>query len=111
MDVFILLCCISVVFLGLMHHAHQKFLAIKSAEMIVKRQYEPLDKNVIEDGFSFYEGEELKRYTTIVRRIRQQYGHDGFKVGHMSWLIELMEDPQIDVHSVDIPSFEPQANK
>lgn len=111
MDGFILLCCISVVFLGLMYHAHRKFLAIKSAEMIVKRQYEPLEKYVIDDGFSFYEGDELKRYTTIVRRIRQQYGHDGFKVGHMAWLLDLMDKPQIDVNSVDIPAFEPPGNK
>ena len=43
---------------------------------------------------------------TIVRRIREQYGHDGFKVGHMAWLLPLLDDRKIDVKSIDIPAFE-----
>lgn len=89
----------------MMYFAHLRLGAVKEAELIVQRQFEPIDKNVVEDGFSFYDGEALERYKTIVRRIRQQYGHDGFKVGHMAWLIHVMDNPQIDVHSVEIPAF------
>lgn len=85
--------------------ARLRLRAVKAAEVIVQRQFEPIDQSVVDDGFSFYDGDALQRYTTIVRRIRQQYGHEGFKVGHMSWLIHVMENPQIDVHSVEIPSF------
>jgi hypothetical protein len=94
--------------LGLLgvYHFGKKLRGIRAAERIVACQFEPISKKVIDEGFDFFEGEQLNRYAVIVRRIREQYGHDGFKVGHMAWILQLLDDSNIDVNSIDIPDFE-----
>lgn len=85
--------------------ANRKHSALKAAEMIVKHQSRPIDVSVIDEGFAFYKGDELKRYTTLVRRVRQQFGHEGFCVGHMAWVVKIMDRPDIDENTVTIPKF------
>lgn len=81
------------------------YRSLRAAETIVKTQFQPCDPKVIEQGFDFFKGEELRRYTVIVRRIRQEYGHQGFKVGHMAWLMGLLEKKDLDANTIKIPSF------
>jgi hypothetical protein len=82
-----------------------KAMHLKHALEIVERQYEPADKNIIEAGFKYYSGKQLERYTILLTRMRQQYGHDGLKVGHQALLIAVVSDSKQDVNTVKIPSF------
>jgi hypothetical protein len=95
------------VFISLAYAAKLYFnaMSLKHAEDIVKRQFEAADPKIIEAGFKFYSGKQLERYTTLLIRMRRQYGHDGLKVGHQALLIAVVSDKNQDVNTVVIPSF------
>lgn len=93
------------VFIAPMIYLRRRLGGLHAAEIIIKEQFNPIPKTVIEQGFNEFKGEELKRYKALVLRIRSQHGHDGFKVGHMAWILQILDDKSIDVETVDIPSF------
>jgi hypothetical protein len=101
-----LLLMIALIFLGISFFVLRKIEALKSAQYIIENQFKLIDKGVIEEGFNFFQGYQLTRYKTLIIRIRTQHGHNGFKVGHMAWLMQIMDDESIDVSSVKIPTFE-----
>jgi hypothetical protein len=96
---------IAMICLGISFVFLRKVKGLKSAQFIIENQFKPIDKGVIEEGFRFFQGDELTRYKTLIVRIRTLYGHEGVKVGHMAWIMQIMNDESIDVHSIEIPTF------
>ncbi|MEH6454867.1 MAG: hypothetical protein V7749_00965 [Cocleimonas sp.] len=100
---------LSIALLFLAAKFYFKAMGSKHAKEIIKRQFEPADQKVIEAGFKFYSGKKRERYIRLLTRMRQQYGHDGLKIGHQAMLIAVVSDSKQDVDTVQIPPFVDEA--
>jgi hypothetical protein len=79
---------------------------IKNAKYIVNNQSDRVSPYVLDQGFEEFKGAELERYKKLVMRVRSQCGHNNVKVGHVAWILHVMDDESVDVLIVDIPSFD-----
>lgn len=82
------------------------------AERIVKKQYEPASKKLV-DGVIDYGcriGKEEKA-VKIVTKVRTKLGHNNVKIGHIAWMLKILEG-EVIFDENQIPTFEkPKTDK
>lgn len=88
-----------------MYLCRQRYLEMKFAEYVVKNQTRKISKDILDEGYNQFKGEELHRYKSLLIRIRATCGHDNIKVGHFAWMMNILDDNSIDVETIEIPLF------
>lgn len=88
-----------------MYISWRNIVGMRNATHIIENQFNPVDQSVIEVGFKYYKGDDLKRYTILIRRLRTKLGHNGITVGYFAWVNHVVTNPTIDAESVEMPDF------
>ena len=65
--VFVIYLCLAICIAPMFYLKH-KLGGLKSAKVIIKEQFNPIPKKVIEQGFTEFKGEDLNRYKALVLR-------------------------------------------
>ncbi len=90
----------------------RQYSALKTAGRIVRTQTQPAHKKVIDELIDEAEKNGKKEYMlNVLRRIREEHGHKGVKVGHIIWLLHLVETGYPDITDMKIPSFRAEEQK
>lgn len=102
---FIWLVITIICFLGC-YFCFRKHSALKAAERIVRTQTQPAHKKVIDELVDEAEKHGKKGYMlNVLRRIREEHGQNGVKVGHIIWILHLVETGYPDINDMKVPSF------
>lgn len=83
----------------------RKVAGMRAAKYIAENQFDPVDPSVIEQGFQYYDGDNLNRYTILIRRLRTKLGHNGITIGHLAWVAHAISNSTIDPESEVLPDF------
>ncbi len=79
---------------------------IKAAEFIVESQYQPLPQYLLDEAVVEADRAGTKaKLLKILALVRQRYGHEGVKIGHLVWAWQCIEE-NMELESLDIPSFQ-----
>ncbi|ELP5729287.1 hypothetical protein QTV44_002553 [Vibrio vulnificus] len=86
---------------------HKQYAGMVAAEEIVRTQFNPADPNVLDELVEQAKVRGNEKYVlNVLQTIRQQYGRDGVKVGHIMWILHLVETGYPDINDMEIPSFD-----
>ena len=89
-----------------MYYLHNQLKALRTAEEIVKTQYNPVNPKIIDELVEDAKQVGDDKYVlSVLREIRTKYGHTGVKVGHVMWIVHLRENGYPDITDMKIPSF------
>ncbi len=85
--------------------SYYHYRGLKHAEFVIQFQFDKANPDLIKQGFSYFKGDQLERYKVVVDRVYEAVGSDGLLVGHIQWIMQVVEDDKVDIHNVKIPSF------
>jgi len=84
------------------------FRSFKMARwIVVTGQYQPLTDAHLEYAINDAQqkGKE-NQFLNLLRIIRQQYGHNGVKIGHLYWIWHQLESEVPVIDETSVPSFD-----
>lgn len=80
--------------------------SMSAAETIIATQTEPADNEVINELIEQEKHNGNAQYVLkVLTSIRRLYGHQGVKVGHVVFILKLIEKGCPDIEDNEIPSF------
>lgn len=85
--------------------SYSRYKGLKHAEFVVQHQFDKANPELIKQGFAYFKGDQLERYKVVVDRVNEAVGSDGLLVGHVQWIMFVVEDEKVDIQNVKIPSF------
>ncbi|WP_299006953.1 hypothetical protein [uncultured Shewanella sp.] len=102
-----LISTIVLILIGLYFIAKQ-LKSMKHAEHIVKRgQFEPLRQDVLNEAINDAQEKGNKdQFLQLLTQIRQTYGHDGVKLGHLYWIWRMIEEDELNPKHIPDFNFE-----
>lgn len=88
------------------YYCFRRFTGISTARRIVRTQTNPAPQNVLDELVEEAKASGNEKYLLdTLRTIREKFGHDGVKVGHIMWILHLIETGYPDIGDMEIPSF------
>lgn len=86
---------------------YRQYVGMVAAVKIVRTQFNPADTKVLDELVEEAKVDGNDIYVLgVLRTIRQKYGQDGVRVGHIMWILHLTELGCPDIATMEIPSFE-----